>query len=208
MKPQHKTPGGCEPRGVRADRGPGTCRSDCQSGSHRREVRPRDPVPVGPGESGAGMRAVTKSDRSFYNFCIQVRMRLLFERGAASTFEHPGCIVIQADEGRSWWFGTINSTWSADLMSADGATCHDSVDTGIDAHEENPQIVADAIAQAISLKCQLRDYARTRRENICRFPQLHLDASPVPAGLKPRQGVEYGCGRADCELCYEPEGGR
>lgn len=35
-----------------------------------------------------------------------------------------------------------------------------------------------------------------------RFPQLHRDAPPVPTGLKPKPGVEYGCGSATCSDCY------
>lgn len=37
-----------------------------------------------------------------------------------------------------------------------------------------------------------------------RFPQLHEDALPVPKGLQPKPGVEYGCGNAACRDCYEP----
>lgn len=37
-----------------------------------------------------------------------------------------------------------------------------------------------------------------------RFAQLDPDAPPVPAGLRPKFGVEYGCGSADCTQCYEP----
>jgi hypothetical protein len=37
-----------------------------------------------------------------------------------------------------------------------------------------------------------------------RYPQLHQYAPDVPAGLKPRKGVEYGCGEANCNGCYEP----
>lgn len=40
-----------------------------------------------------------------------------------------------------------------------------------------------------------------------RFPQLAEDASRVPDGLAPRQGVEYGCGDPDCRHCYEPDEG-
>ena len=42
-----------------------------------------------------------------------------------------------------------------------------------------------------------------------RFPE---DPSPglvtVPAGKQRRHGVEIGCGKADCEGCYEPAKGR
>jgi hypothetical protein len=34
--------------------------------------------------------------------------------------------------------------------------------------------------------------------------QLDPDAPPVPPGLRPRAGVEYGCGEGDCGDCYEP----
>jgi hypothetical protein len=37
-----------------------------------------------------------------------------------------------------------------------------------------------------------------------RWPQLAPDAPPVPLGMQPRPGVEYGCGRPDCTGCYEP----
>ena len=40
-----------------------------------------------------------------------------------------------------------------------------------------------------------------------RFPQLHQDAPLVPQGLKPKRGVEYGCGDATCYHCYEPDRG-
>lgn len=33
---------------------------------------------------------------------------------------------------------------------------------------------------------------------------LHPDAPPVPAGLRPLPGVQYGCGSASCDMCYEP----
>jgi hypothetical protein len=36
---------------------------------------------------------------------------------------------------------------------------------------------------------------------------LDPDAPPVPPGLRPRPGVEYGCGVATCTDCYEPTGG-
>jgi hypothetical protein len=38
-----------------------------------------------------------------------------------------------------------------------------------------------------------------------RFPQLHDDAPPVPHGLRPKIGVEYGCGDATCTDCYEDD---
>ena len=33
---------------------------------------------------------------------------------------------------------------------------------------------------------------------------LDDDAPPVPAGLRPRDGVTMGCGKATCTDCYEP----
>jgi hypothetical protein len=36
-----------------------------------------------------------------------------------------------------------------------------------------------------------------------KFPELHPDAPPVPAGLQPCPGVEYGCGDPKCTACYE-----
>ena len=38
-----------------------------------------------------------------------------------------------------------------------------------------------------------------------RFPNLDEDAPEVPDGLRPRPGVEYGCGDPDCDRCYEPD---
>lgn len=38
------------------------------------------------------------------------------------------------------------------------------------------------------------------------FHRLHPDAPQVPPGLKPRPGVEYGCGKDDCQHCYEHKG--
>ncbi len=37
-----------------------------------------------------------------------------------------------------------------------------------------------------------------------RFPQLDADAPDVPEGMRPKLGVEYGCGQRDCGACYEP----
>jgi len=37
-----------------------------------------------------------------------------------------------------------------------------------------------------------------------RYPQLSWDAPKVPKGLRPRPGVECGCGMATCSDCYEP----
>jgi hypothetical protein len=34
--------------------------------------------------------------------------------------------------------------------------------------------------------------------------RLHPDAPPPPLGMQPREGVEFGCGRASCGACYEP----
>lgn len=34
--------------------------------------------------------------------------------------------------------------------------------------------------------------------------QLHPDAPAVPPGMRPRHGVEYGCGDRLCRACYEP----
>lgn len=45
----------------------------------------------------------------------------------------------------------------------------------------------------------------TRPAQRRRFPQLAEDASQVPEGLAPRQGVEYGCGNPDCRHYYEPD---
>ena len=39
---------------------------------------------------------------------------------------------------------------------------------------------------------------------LLKFTQLDQDAPEVPEGLRPKRGVEYGCGQADCEDCYEP----
>lgn len=38
-----------------------------------------------------------------------------------------------------------------------------------------------------------------------RFPQLDEDAPPVPPGMTPRDGVEYGCGKDTCRDCYAEE---
>jgi hypothetical protein len=38
-----------------------------------------------------------------------------------------------------------------------------------------------------------------------RFPQLLPDAPPPPPGMRPRHGVEMGCGEVACTHCYEPE---
>jgi NAD-dependent dihydropyrimidine dehydrogenase PreA subunit len=35
------------------------------------------------------------------------------------------------------------------------------------------------------------------------YRQLHPDAPPVPKGLQPKPGVEYGCGDPKCRKCYE-----
>lgn len=32
---------------------------------------------------------------------------------------------------------------------------------------------------------------------------LEIDADPVPFGLRPREGVEWGCGQQACRECYE-----
>ena len=40
-------------------------------------------------------------------------------------------------------------------------------------------------------------------KSVQKFPQLHPDAPAVPPGLRPREGVEYGCGHAPCRQCYE-----
>ena len=37
-----------------------------------------------------------------------------------------------------------------------------------------------------------------------RFQQLDEDAPPMPKGLRPKEGVEYGCGELTCSDCYEP----
>jgi hypothetical protein len=37
------------------------------------------------------------------------------------------------------------------------------------------------------------------------FSQLHKDAPPVPEGLRPKRGVEYGCGAVTCARCYEKD---
>jgi hypothetical protein len=36
------------------------------------------------------------------------------------------------------------------------------------------------------------------------FPHLDPDAPPVPPGMRPRSGVNVGCGRPDCSDCYMP----
>ena len=41
-----------------------------------------------------------------------------------------------------------------------------------------------------------------------RFPQLCEDAPPVPLGKRPRDGVDYGCGKDSCGLCYQEENPR
>ena len=33
--------------------------------------------------------------------------------------------------------------------------------------------------------------------------ELNPDAPPVPEGMRPKKGVEYGCGKASCRDCYE-----
>lgn len=48
------------------------------------------------------------------------------------------------------------------------------------------------------------DTSKVSDEDRRRFPELHEDAPPVPNGLKPRAGVEYGCGKHACMKCYEP----
>lgn len=47
---------------------------------------------------------------------------------------------------------------------------------------------------------------RIRKESITKnafFPHLDQDAPEVPKGLRPRPGVEYGCGQKKCRDCYE-----
>jgi hypothetical protein len=40
---------------------------------------------------------------------------------------------------------------------------------------------------------------------LLRWPQLVLDAAPVPPGLRPRVDVSIGCGNPNCWECYEPD---
>lgn len=41
-------------------------------------------------------------------------------------------------------------------------------------------------------------------EQMKRFPQLDEDAPPVPHGMRPKKGVEMGCGQHECSDCYDP----
>jgi len=49
---------------------------------------------------------------------------------------------------------------------------------------------------------RIASYARLQ---LHAHPQLHPDAPAVPPGMRPKPGVEYGCGLATCEQCYEPD---
>lgn len=46
------------------------------------------------------------------------------------------------------------------------------------------------------------DAAMTDQE---RWPQLDQDAPAVPAGMRPKRDVEYGCGASTCHDCYESD---
>lgn len=52
-----------------------------------------------------------------------------------------------------------------------------------------------------------KDTPTYRQETIRehRLRKLDPDAPIPPAGLRPQQGVEYGCGAWTCADCYEPD---
>lgn len=87
------------------------------------------------------------------NSVAQQRLDVIAEHldidaGFVVTVEHPGCVVIPHSDGsgRSWWFGTANTTWQGDLCALDGAYLGVTLDTGVPATEADPGKIAVAIA--------------------------------------------------------------
>lgn len=51
---------------------------------------------------------------------------------------------------------------------------------------------------------QAEELAHIIANSIDRDPEVDYSAYPVPAGMRRRKGIEYGCGDVDCYQCYEP----
>lgn len=49
------------------------------------------------------------------------------------------------------------------------------------------------------------DFRKFANDNARLALGLDPDAPDVPKGLRPRVGVEYGCGDPACRDCYEPK---
>ena len=63
----------------------------------------------------------------------------------------------------------------------------------------------NAMAEAQTLNFYGRTFtsaAEVRKFESERRASVHPDAPPVPDGKIPREGVEYGCGKPECDLCY------
>lgn len=109
------------------------------------------------------MRVVGKSEINFAAMCREIILFLKNEHHFEGvTFEYPGCVVIPhpGGEGRSWWFGTANETWTGDLMTEAGSVI-DSVHTELDSVQETDAL---AIAAVIAGKVLARGGFHSQEE--------------------------------------------
>ena len=83
----------------------------------------------------------------------QIAERLTAD-GFAVTVEHPGCVVVWAEDlvtypDRAWWFGTANGTWQGDLCDGGGDYLNETLSTTVPATETDIVKIARAIASVL-----------------------------------------------------------
>jgi hypothetical protein len=141
---------------------------------------------------------------------MSARRRRLFTFTHPILLSHDGSIVATAAEGveddspdeAGFRFLVLDAVWDGKAMQRiDGA--------GIIGVWVNPTLIASAQVQAASLLAHVDPlYRKMTAAERRAYPQLLPEAPPPPAGTRPRDGVEMGCGKDDCTDCYEPEGSK
>jgi hypothetical protein len=79
----------------------------------------------------------------------QVVEHLDIDGGLVASLEHPGCVVVPArDSKSSYWWGTANETWGADLLDADGNLVG-TLTTSLSSDCDDPSMIALIIGKAM-----------------------------------------------------------
>jgi hypothetical protein len=81
--------------------------------------------------------------------------QLLEADGFTVTVEHPGCVVVWAEDlvgapEHYWWFGTANGTWQGDLCGEGGAALGQTLSTGVDGDCREAWTVAAGIRAVLN----------------------------------------------------------
>ena len=123
----------------------------------------------------------------------------LLGAGLRATWEYPGALCLNNDDGTSWWFGTANPTWYGDLMAEDGA-CLRSINLRIPSDSDDVAAIVLAIGAAITTKtCPECGGTMAKHDGLIAEEVMRTGTGETSRAVRP--AVYWAC--AGCEHCEE-----